>query len=272
MLKYFLPGLAMLLVVTCSCNRKQHKAASGHDKEVIRVMTYNIHHANPPSRQDYIDVKAIAQVIRRQRPDLVALQEVDVHTKRSGSMLNEAEDIAAQTGMQVYFAKAIDHDGGDYGVAILSKFPLSNSQNHKLPTAAGTKGEPRVMATAIISLRGGKKIVFACTHLDAQKADTNRVLQINAIAEILSREQLPVIIGGDFNATSDSRVITVLDKFMTRTCVNDCAFTIPVLHPDKTIDFIASTSSAKLTAVSHRVIPETYASDHLPVIAEIHMP
>ena len=250
------------VVAIMSCTVKQQTAA----RSALTVMTYNIHHANPPSKPNFIDVDAIAAVINKQQPDIVALQEVDVNTRRSG--LNEASLLAEKTKMNFYFAKAIDHDGGDYGVAILSKYSLSNGTTHKLPTLAGTNGEPRVLATANITVNG-KKLTIACTHLDAQRNDTNRVLQVNTIADILQKEQNPVILAGDLNAPPGSTVINTLDKHFLRTCLQNCAFTIPVTVPTKEIDFIAVKPSDAFSIQSHRVIEEKYASDHFPVVAHL---
>lgn len=237
----------------------------------IRVMSYNIHHANPPSRADFIDVDAIARVITNAKPDLVAIQEVDVHTRRSGSSLNEAEELGVKTGMQVYFAKAIDHDGGDYGVAVLSRFPLSAGTTYPLPVIEGTKGEPRVLATVQIQLPGDQKIIFACTHLDAQRADSNRIVQIKEVVKILRKETYPVILAGDLNAVAGGEVINTLDQYFTRTCKKNCGFTIPVDKPTKTIDFIAYSANDLFKIRSHKVIDEKYASDHLPVVAELEL-
>jgi len=82
--------------------------SKGKELNSISILSYNIHHANPPSKPGVIDVSAIANVIDRQQADLVALQEVDVHTARSGKALHEAEEIARLTGMKVFFAKAIN--------------------------------------------------------------------------------------------------------------------------------------------------------------------
>ena len=237
----------------------------------LKVLSYNIHHANPPSRKDVIDMEAIANVIRKEDPHLVALQEVDVFTDRSGKSLHQAEELARLTGMKAFFAKAIDYGGGEYGVAILSKLPMENAKNTPLPTAAGTNGERRTLATAEITLPGGKKILFASTHLDAQRADTNRFLQINAIAEIMQNEKLPVVIAGDLNAVPDTRIVAVLDRHFTRTCVTNCGFTIPEKNPKRTIDYIAFKPSAGFSVVEHVVVNENYASDHLPVKAVIQV-
>ncbi len=264
--------IAIFLLSSCGKTQSQvagntNSPAPGNDPAGLRVLCYNIHHCNPPSKAGVIDVDAIAKVINDAKPDVVALQEVDVHTGRSGSGLHQAEELGRKTGMQAYFAKAINHDGGEYGVAILSKLPMEATMKFELPTAEGTNGEPRILATAVITLPGNEKIRFACTHLDAQKNNTNRMLQIVKINEILKDETLPVIIAGDFNATPESRVINILDTDFMRTCKTACGFTIPQVNPTKTIDYIAFKPSNVFSVAQHKVINESYASDHLPVFA-----
>ena len=233
----------------------------------LRVMSYNIHHANPPSQKDSIDIEAIVNTIKKQDPDLVALQEIDENTERSGPG-NQAEIIAKKLKMNFFFGKAIDFDGGSYGVAILSKYSLQEEKVYKLPTNPGTGGEPRVLALAQVKLPNGKLLKFGSTHLDAQKENTNRVLQIKEIAEISSKEELPLIIAGDFNASPGSKVISLLDEELTRTC-NNCEPTIPVNNPLRAIDFITYTPKQNFLMKDHKVIDETYASDHLPVMATL---
>lgn len=262
----------LLLQWVCGCSPKTLKSASSvnnnsHSGNIsLSIMTYNIHHANPPSRPGFIDLEAIAAVIKLQSPDIVALQEVDVYTNRSGKSINEAAELAKLSGMShYYFAKAIDHDGGEYGVAILSKLPMEGMKNTPLPTAEETKGEHRTLATAVIRLTNGKQIIFACSHLDAQKSDTNRLLQINKITEILQHEKLPVVIAGDFNSTPSGKIINQLDKYFKRSCLTDCGFTIPANIPRSTIDFVAFKPFNQFTVTEHTIIDEKYASDHLPV-------
>ncbi len=237
----------------------------------LRVMAYNIHHANPPASTTIIDINGIANIIKAQNPHLVAVQEVDVYTNRSGVTLHQALELGRLTGMNAYFAKTIDFSGGEYGVAILSKFPMSGMANNSLPTAAGTGGEPRVLATAVITMGNGKKLVFASTHLDAQASDSNRFLQINRIVDILRVEPLPVIVAGDLNAVPGTRIINALDAYFTRTCFTGCGFTVPATNANKTIDYIAYAPSSKFTVLEHRVIDAKIASDHLPVFSVIQI-
>jgi endonuclease/exonuclease/phosphatase family metal-dependent hydrolase len=231
----------------------------------VKVMSYNIHHANPPAKPGVIDLDAISDVIRTQNPDVVALQEVDVNTGRSGKV-NQAEAIARKLNMEYFFAKAIDHDGGEYGVAILSKYNITDPKFYKLPTDSVTGGEHRVLATVKLVLPGGKIIGFANTHLDAQKDHKNRLLQIKQINRILNQADRPFVIAGDLNAAPGTEVIEIFDQAFKRSC-RPCEPTFPVLEPQDVIDFIGFTRNSNIQAVNHQVIMEHYASDHLPVTA-----
>lgn len=267
---YLLAGAA-LGITSCvkspSSASKSNLPATAQQAIPLRVMTYNVHHCNPPSKPDSIDIAAIVRTIRAQNPDLVALQEIDVNTKRSGAF-HQAAEIARHLNMTFFFGKAIDHEGGEYGVALLSKYPLAETKIYRLPTKAETKGEPRILATARITLPNGTAIRFGSTHLDAQRDSVNRQLQIAEITRIAATEKLPFIIAGDFNAAPRSGVIKHLDKYFTRTC-QTCEPTIPVNNPTKAIDFIAYTPAKNFRVITNQVIPERYASDHLPVLAEI---
>lgn len=249
---------------------KKQNARKSQNPEQLRVMCYNIHYANPPSKEKtFIDLDAIARVIKDENPDVVALQEVDVNTARSGK-INEAEQLAKKTGMKAYyFAKAIDHDGGDYGVAMLSKYDLTDTKTYALPDDRSTNPEPRVMATAKVKTKSGFEFMFAVTHLEVRREE-NRMMQMAEIERIVKATSLPVIIAGDFNARPESTTIQYLDRLFTRTC-QTCPPTIPVINPNRTIDFIAFRPGEKFKVLEHKVIPETYASDHLPVFSVLEI-
>lgn len=75
-------------------------------------------------------------MIRRQNPDFVTLNEVDVFTNRTGKDVHQARDLAEKLGMEWHFSKAIDRDGGEYGDAVLSKYPILEKRSYRLPCAA----------------------------------------------------------------------------------------------------------------------------------------
>jgi len=114
-----------------------------------------------------------------------------------------------------------------------------------------------------------KRIIFASTHLDLKEG--NRLSQAKALIGHFQDSSLPMILAGDFNALAGSPVMELFDQHFTRTCRSNCAPTIPVKNPDRTIDFIMYKPQAAFKVLSTRVIDEQYASDHLPVVAELEM-
>lgn len=259
--------LFCLLSITGLCQRtrvKQEKSGGN-----LTVMTYNVHHCNPPSAGNKIDVEAIAKVILAAKPDIVALQEIDVNTLRSGKGINQAKRLGELTGMSYFFSKAIDHGGGDYGVAVLSRFPILDSIKLSLPIHPDKPEEFRAVAAVKVRLPSGQSILFASTHLGLK--EPNRLLQAEKILERFEGNDLPMILAGDFNATPESKVIQYFDKYFTRTCSADCAPTIPVEKPSKTIDFIMLRNAAGFEILKTTVIDEKYASDHLPVVSDFKL-
>ncbi|HRN48456.1 MAG TPA: hypothetical protein PKW69_10520, partial [Niabella sp.] len=90
---------ALFLSVSCTSKKAQQGSNS---KNIIKVMTYNVHHCNPPDKKGIIDVDGTAAVIKNQNADLVALQEIDVNTGRSGK-INQAALLAQKAGYPFYY-------------------------------------------------------------------------------------------------------------------------------------------------------------------------
>lgn len=241
------------------------------DSRNLRVMSYNMRIASPPS-MDWkgTDLLAISDVINRTKPDLVALQEVDAFTQRSGKSSHQAKELAKLTGMYYYFAKAIDRSDGDYGVAVLSRFPIIEGKGYRLPISEDSKGEIRGMALILIEALG-KEIVFASAHFD-HMTDRDRLLQATKVIEILKPySKYPIILGADLNMEPDNKVMDVMRREF-RTCV-DCPLTFPQIDPKVTIDYIMTNKLAakQLRMVKYQTVAEDYASDHLPLIADFQL-
>jgi len=276
LLKYivYLPILVVTLLVSAKNDVEPIEGQSAPGQEwkgpELKVMAYNIHHCNPPSQPDLIDVEAIAKVIRNESPDLVALQEVDVHTRRSGKDLHQAKALAELTDMHYYFRKAIDYEGGEYGIAVLSRFPIEDTLGFALPMAPGLNAEPRAVAAVKVKLSDGQMLIVASTHLDL--ATQHRSLQAQKIVESFTKDNYPVIVAGDFNDVVGSEPIEIMDQAFRRTCVGDnCPGTIPVTTPNRIIDYVFYRPSSAMRVTEHRVVAETYASDHRPVVAVLQL-
>src|SRR5207253_8526062 len=103
-------------------------------RSTLRVMTYNIHHG--AGADGRVDVERIAKVIKSADADLVAIQEVDRCTKRSGG-IDEAAELERLTGMHAIWGKAMDFDGGEYGQLILCSMPVRANAVYHLPGSEG---------------------------------------------------------------------------------------------------------------------------------------
>ncbi|WP_093921254.1 endonuclease/exonuclease/phosphatase family protein [Sunxiuqinia elliptica] len=238
-------------------------------QETIRVLSYNIRIAHPPSGGwELIDLPAIGEAINRIKPDLVALQEVDAFTERSGKTVHQAKELAQITGMDYFFAKAVDRSEGDYGVAVLSRFPIVEAQAYRLPVRDSIKTEIRALALVKVQLPDGSLMAFGSAHLD-HLSDEDRLLQVKTMINVIDAyQQFPLVIGADLNMKPDNSVMSDLKEALVPACVN-CPLTFPADNPDRTLDYILLNDQAndQFEVLDYHTVNETYASDHLPLEA-----
>jgi len=93
----------------------------------IKVLTYNIHHAEGTDGK--IDVERIAGVIRAESPDVVCLQEVDRNMSRTNG-LDIPALLAAKLGMNLAFGPNLEIQGGHYGNATLTRHEILKQENY----------------------------------------------------------------------------------------------------------------------------------------------
>ncbi len=255
MILLLLPAIALATFVT--------PPVRGGDPVTLRVLTYNIHHGE--GADEKVDLRRIAAVIRSADPDLVALQEVDVKTARSG-LVDQAAVLAELTGMHASFAPAMDYDGGKYGGAILTKTEPMSASTHPLPAAQGS--EPRVMAEARVAVEGvAAPVTVLGTHLDHRNAG-QRMAQAREIERVLAgrREEGLMILAGDLNEEPDAPTIQMLLKGWKDATAGRNLKTFPAKAPRKQIDYVLYRPAAGWRVVESRVIDEKVASDHAPVL------
>lgn len=244
---------------------------SQQDANVLRFMTYNIHIANPPSQPStVVDVDTIAKVIKKVNPHFVTLQEVDRFTDRSGKNLDQAAKLSELTGMHYKFFKAINRSNGEYGLAILSKYPILEFNQVELPFVAGTGAELRTMGWVRVQLDNGQDIIVATTHIDHLE-DANRELQTREILKAFkSYHNYPIVLGGDFNM-NQSNSIWDLYKIVFNVPCATCPNTHSASKPTTSIDYLLlNNKAAEIFSIkSYQTYLETYASDHLPVVMDL---
>lgn len=202
----------------------------------IRVMSYNIHHGE--GLDGKLDLERIAKLIVDARADIIGLQEVDRGCERTQKRDLPAE-LARLTGMTVQFDKNIPNQGGEYGNAVLTKFPIKRAKNTHLKSFAN--GEQRGVQQLVLDVRG-REVLFMNTHLDARRDPVEREHSAGELLQIVAAAgQMPVILVGDFNAIPEAPSVAKVREALTDswTVANkDPGFTIPVKKPSRRIDYV----------------------------------
>ncbi len=238
--------------------------AIAKEPATLRLMTYNVHHCEGTDGK--LDIPRIAKIIQDQKCDVVALQELDRNTSRS-QHTDQLDELAKLTGLQPFFGKSIDYAGGEYGVGVLSRLPVSEHKTTKLPS--GEKREQRVALELTVQPTQGEKFVFVSTHLDHSSGEHDREKQTARLVQMFSNSAHQAILAGDFNASmSRPEIATLLPKWTDVDSVK-LSPTIPVLKPTVKIDYIFLPNNGPWQVVDVEVLNEPIASDHLPLVATI---
>ncbi|MFE8602704.1 endonuclease/exonuclease/phosphatase family protein [Archangium violaceum] len=227
----------------------------------LRVMTFNIQSA-------IRGLDKVSEVIRSASPDIVALQEVDVGSRRANG-LDQPAELARRTGLK-YFAhfRTTSLFGGDYGVAILSRFPLESVEQHPLPVETGT--EPRTVARVLMKVHGQDVSVYV-THLTRRPFNGGiRVRQSAAIMKLMAEDPRPKLLMGDMNDTPESGSLRLFkrelaDVFALRGEGSADTYPLPVI-PNLRIDYVLASDRFM---PRHGKVLRVNASDHYPVVADL---
>ena len=243
------------VVTKFSIGKKQRVA------QPLRVASYNIKHGQ--GNDGKLDLRRTAAVIDNLNIDIVAIQEVDRNTSRS-AQIDQPARIAEMIGMNSEFGAFMPYDGGEYGLATFSRFPIVDHSTIRLPEG----NEPRVALSCEIELPSGDRVVVVNVHFDWVRDDRFRFAQAQAVATYLRKLDKPYLLLGDFNDVRGSRTLELLSQ----SCVdakkpNADPFTFSATNPTKEIDFLFAAPRLRWKTDFCRVLDGNKTSDHRPVVA-----
>jgi endonuclease/exonuclease/phosphatase family metal-dependent hydrolase len=274
----------------------------------LRVINYNIRYG--AGLDGVVDLERTADVIRRSGAQIATIQEVDRHLLERSDFEDQARRLARMLRWHVVFGPAIDWDPLEkgeprrqYGVAILSRFPIRDSENVRLPIHGIPRpppgeeevepwSEPRAVLRALIDVRGVRVNVYT-THLQAnstalrfgdepsdhESAQQQRAEQVEAILDEIDRVGGLTILAGDLNARPDDPELEplydagLLDAWDV--AGDGPGYTIIGVNDDGEfeavgrIDYVFVSPEIGVRAAK---VPWTEASDHLPVVADLRLP
>ena len=225
-------------------------------EQPMRFLSYNICHGS--GMDHVIDLTRTAAVISRQKADCVALQELDNGAERS-SGIDETAELARLTGMFGFFGKAIDLQGGSYGIGILTSNPGKMILHRQLPGY-----EMRTLIGVETTTANGTPFRIYCTHFPLER--DLRIWSAGILCEELLKSPLPSVVLGDFNCFPSSYEWKLMASHLKAANGREVLYTCPSDNPRKPIDhgFFHQEEHWKNLGIS--VIDERIASDHRPIL------
>lgn len=227
----------------------------------FRVLAYNIKHGRGNDNQ--VDLRRTAEVIRRIHPDFVALQEVDYKVQRSGG-IDQARELSLLTGLQHHaFGSFFDFQGGQYGMAVLSRNPIVGVKNLRLPDGA----EPRTSLVVDVKLGSKKQLQIADVHF--YRTEQERLSQARRLLDFLDGGQHDIAIVGDFNSKPKSSIIELFQSQWKIPDKGTDHLTFRSDDPEVEIDYALLHKDSRWSVSEIDVIEEPVVSDHRPLVLEI---
>lgn len=235
----------------------------------VRVMTFNMH--NGFDTRGWLGLEAIARTIEQQQPDVVALQEA-----ARGWVIDGSTDVLSWLSLRLDMPFVWDPTAGPlWGNAILSRFPITQSEIHALPTADLLLR--RGFIRARLDVGGGQTLDVLATHYH-HPADGSavRVQESQVILDAWAGAPRTVI-AGDMNAVPGDPEIEMLRAAGLIEAVSVAGltpgYTYDSTKPYQRIDYIwLSPDLAEGgygTSVRDVVITSGGASDHLGIAATL---
>lgn len=231
----------------------------------LRVLTFNIHRGHRDMRPE---LERIGEEIAAVRADVVFLQEVD-RDGRFSRGTNQAEWLGNRLRMNWEFGVnvGVPGSGPGYGTAILSRYPIVRWRNTHLVRHPGT--EQRGLLNTVIEVKGQPVSLYG-THLD-HTSGSLRNRQMRQVMQTAADEQGPWLLGGDLNATPDSRTLRIAYKRLQDAWAKGTGdgLTVPPNVPRRRIDYLLH--SPDVLAEQAGTV-KSAVSDHRAVWADLRVP
>ncbi|QSB04648.1 endonuclease/exonuclease/phosphatase family protein [Natronoglycomyces albus] len=241
----------------------------------LRIMTYNIHHGADPANR--LHLAAVGFAIQQCQPDIICLQEVDRFWGPRSDYADQATELATQLGMHVRYGPSLDHDGRQYGNAILSPFDINKAHVDRLPTEDNQ--EPRTVLWAQVHTHCGP-VTVATTHFSAGRRWRQiRARQAAALADLAQRWPEPIVVAGDFNSAYPSEELEALTaklrwarhprrtwRSLGSIIKRPFGATYPSAWPFLHLDRVLTSPQFGVRRLS---VPSLLASDHRPLVVDL---
>lgn len=244
----------------------------------LRLVTWNVahgradafHQALLPRDEVERNLGMIADVLRHEQADLVALQEADGPSAWSGNF-DHVSYLAERTRLDFSFRG--DHNPFDQlgdlssGTALVSRLPLAESVSQ--PFAANWRDTKGFVVSAVEVPGTGRTIDVVSLHLDFLNPAERRE-QVVALAEALEGRDRPLVVLGDMNCASAAEAFRLFEELLDVRPYRPELLepTFPAASPARRIDWVLISDDLEFTG--YRTLGARL-SDHLGVVADIRL-
>lgn len=237
----------------------------------VRFATYNI-------RAGLGGLSGIESDLEALHADIIALQEAEKGIYGS-KVIDQARSLAGALGMNFEYAPSFSLEGREHGIAILSRYPLSEARTIPLPQGSGRW--PRV-ALGVRAETPSGPIRVVCLHLTRpakmpHSHTRERLSQLRAVFSSIQGDSLPRVLAGDFNSTPISPERWLIGRHLEDSWApwRDGWLTTFALtsvgYPWGSVKIDAIFHERRLRSSGTWVAPRG-ASDHRAVVADLHWP
>ena len=253
----------------------------------LKVMTYNIHAGRNNLRPSDRSYDFSAEVINHVAPDIVGLNEVGKGGFPKLEMEEEAaEYLGKKTGMNWYFAKAVESRGYPYGNALLSKYPIKSARTVMIPDPEREEDnefyETRCILVAELDVAGGVTVMVSHFGLMPDEKES----AVRTVVSLLASIETPVLLMGDLNMLPDDAKLQPIFERMRDSAggamtpytwpsdvgnISEYERTVKKITENnarRRIDYIFTSDDFTTKKVE---VYETLASDHLPYIVNVEL-
>lgn len=233
------------------CRKSDARTADGETP--LRIGTWNIRAAQSAP------VDMLAAEIRAMQVDVLALQEVDVRTRRGG-FVDEPVELATALGVNYVFAASIKWDEGHYGLAVLSRWPLVSVERHRLNSTP--EAEPRIVLDVTVCAAG--RLLHLLNH-HADRRTASRALGFADLRQIVKNQfGHGILVLGDLNEYPDAPgVRSLIDGGF----VDLSADSPPTVGTGRVDYLLADPPLARIASTAR--VWTTDKSDHHAVLADL---
>lgn len=233
----------------------------------LKVMSYNI--ASGRNLQGDRDIRYALSVICDEMPDVVGINELQHKTSISQGKC-QAEQLAEALGWNSVFGAAIEYEGGHYGNALITRFPIISSEIIPVPDVMekdmDETFESRCHLKCVVDI-GGQAVTFLVAHYGLSQPEIAAAAA--ETVRLAKAETNPLIFMGDMNAEPENPLIQPVFQVLHDTAEGyepSGLYTYPSDNPDIKIDYIFTTNSFQVNNV---YVPATTNSDHRPYVVQL---